>query len=183
MQPWTVLDEKYLFRRKWLAVREERLRLPGGAEIEAYHVLESPDWTAVVCLTEAGQVVMVEQYRRAVDRASLELPAGVLEDGEAPLAGARRELLEETGYAADDWVELGRWAPEPGRHTNTAHLFFARRARRVAGQQLDESEELVVRLLDPADAVGLAETGGVVHAVHALALVLAARRGLLGDGV
>ena len=179
MKPWTVLESRYLLRRKWMNLREEHLRLPGGAEIEEFHVLEYPDWSCVVCLAEDGRVVMVEQYRRAIERGSLELPAGVLEPGEAPLAGAQRELLEETGYIAGEWTSLGRCAPEPSRHTNYAHLYFARGARCVAGQRLDASEELHVRLVEPAEVLRMADAGEIVHGIHVLALLAAARQGLI----
>ena len=179
MEPWTVLESRYLLRRKWMNLREEHLRLPGGAEIEEFHVLEYPDWACVVCRTEEGQVVMVEQYRRGIARASLELPAGVINTGEDPLAGARRELLEETGYASDDWASLGRFAPEPSRQTNYAHLYFARGARRIAAPQLDATEELHVRLVDPAELVRRARSGEIVHGLHVLAVLQAVQHGLL----
>lgn len=179
MKPWTVLDTSYLLRTRWLNLRKEHLRLPTGAEIESYYVLEYPDWACVLCLSEEGRVVLVEQYRRGIDRVTLELPAGAIEPGEDPLEGARRELLEETGYASDDWIALGRYAPNPGRHTNYAHLFVARNARRTAPPDLDESEDLCLRLVEADDLLRLAETDGIGHGMHVLAILMASQRGLL----
>jgi 8-oxo-dGTP pyrophosphatase MutT (NUDIX family) len=122
---------------------------------------------------------MVEQYRHGVGRASLELPAGAVDEGEDPLQAARRELLEETGYEAAEWITLGRCAPEPSKHTNYAHLFVARRARRLQDQRLDASEAISVRLLAPADVLHLADTGRILHGTHLTTLFWAHFRGLL----
>jgi 8-oxo-dGTP pyrophosphatase MutT (NUDIX family) len=176
---WKTLASKTLLERWWLTLREDRVRLPSGAEIDEFHVAEYPDWALAVALTEDGQAVLVEQYRYAVDRVALEFAAGVVAPGEPPVEAARRELLEETGYEADDWTALGRCAVEPARHTNYGHLFVARGARRVAAPSLDATEDLRVRLVPPADLVPLAERGEIVHGTHIAAVFWAHQRGLL----
>ena len=179
MEHWKILNSRYLLRRWWMNLREDHVRLPGGMELEEFHVVEYPDWAAVVCLTEEGKLVMVEQYRHGVQRPSLELPAGAVEAGEAPLEGARRELLEETGYAAERWITLGTCAPEPSKHTNYAHFFVARGARRVRAPQPDAAEHLTVHLVEPAELLERAEGGELLHGIHLAALFWASRRGLL----
>src|SRR5882672_10379867 len=92
---WQVLSEITLIAQRWLEVREQRVRLANGHEIERFHLIKGPDWAGVLCLTEAREVVLVRQYRHGIAGPSLELPAGVLDGAEEPLAAARRELLEE----------------------------------------------------------------------------------------
>lgn len=162
-----------------MKLREDRVRLPTGAVVDEFHVIEYPDWACVCCLTEAGEVVLVEQYRYGVARLSLELPAGELSNGEDPLVGAQRELLEETGYTASSWHSLGRCAPNPSKHTSYAHLFVARDARKVADQRLDESEDIRVRLMGTSEVMDLAESGGITHGIHITTLFWAARKGLI----
>jgi 8-oxo-dGTP pyrophosphatase MutT (NUDIX family) len=179
MKPWKILNSRYLLKRWWINLRVDHVELPNGSELEEFHVVEYPNWACTVCFTEAGDLVMVEQYRHAVACTSLECPAGAIDDGEEPLAAARRELLEETGYEADDWVYLGRCAPEPSKHTNFAYVFVALGARHVAEQELDQSESIIVRLCRPADVLNMAEAGNIIHGIHQAALFWAHRKGFL----
>src|SRR6185369_5279763 len=129
VKPWQVLGSKLLVSERWLQLREDRVRLGNGHEIERFHVIHGPDWASVLCVTEDSEVVLVRQYRHGVGRPSLELPAGVIESHETPEEAARRELAEETGYESDDWVRIQSVSTEPARHTTQAHFFCARGAR------------------------------------------------------
>jgi 8-oxo-dGTP pyrophosphatase MutT (NUDIX family) len=180
MQPWRVRSSRALLERRWLTVREQEIALPSGAHIDEFHLIEAPDWAAVLALTPAGNVVMVEQYRHGLAGTSRELPAGVIEPGESPVAAAARELREETGYEAERWQPLCTVSTEPSRHTNRAHFFFAEGARRVAEPRGDASEHIEVRLVPPAELCAAVERGAVAHGVHVGAILLAARRGWLG---
>lgn len=162
-----------------MTLREDRVRLPNGRVLDEYHVAEYPDWACVLALTDGGEAVLVEQYRYGFDRVILELPAGVIDPGEDPAEAARRELREETGYEARDWVRLGALAVEPGRHTNYGHVFVARGCRCVAEPTPDGTEDLRVRLVPAADLPGLVEAGQIAHGVHAAAVFWARARGWL----
>lgn len=179
MRPWTVLDRRLLFERPWLRLRADRVRLPGGHELAEFHVVEVPDWTCAVCLTDDDQVVLVEQYRHGIEEVVLELPGGVIDAGETPEAAARREVLEETGFEAETWTLLGRCAQDPHRQTNYVHCFAATGARRVAEQQLDAAEHMAVRTLPRLDVLERARTGGLVHGIHLAALFWAREQGVL----
>ena len=179
LHAWQVLSDTSLISRRWLEVREQRVRLANGHEIEHFHLIRAPHWAAVLCLTSEREVVLVRQYRHGIGGPSLELPAGVIETDEAPLAAARRELREETGFEAESIEPLICVAPEPARHTNRAHFFFARGAQRVSDLALDHSEELEVLLVPVAELLGLIDCGQIVHAAHIGAILLAFRRGLL----
>ena len=182
MKPWLVKNSRTVVDRRWLRVHEQHITLPHGGEIGEFHLIEAPDWAAVVATTEEGQVVFVEQYRHGATRASLELPAGVIDSGESASDAARRELLEETGYAADHVEPLLTVNTEPSRHTNRAHFYVARGARLVASQNVDPSENIRVVLLDPDEIMGAIERGDILHGVHVGALLLAAHRGFLKLG-
>lgn len=176
---WQVLTETTLIEQRWLEVREQRVRLANGHEIERFHLIENPSWAAVLCLTEQREVVFVRQYRHGLGGPSLELPAGALDPREPPMAGAQRELREETGFEAPLFEPLVSLAPEPARSTTLAHFFLARSAKRVAAQALDSSEELEVLLVPVSEVFGLIEARHIVHAAHVAAILLAERRGLL----
>lgn len=177
LRPWQVLESRYLLERQWLRLREDRVRTSNGTVIDQFHVLEQPSWAAVVCVTESGEIVLSEQYRHGAREVTLELPAGVIDEREEPLEAARRELLEETGYAAEDWCPLLRIRPEPSRHDHWAHFYVARGARLRSPQKLDASEQVNVRTL-PLSHLERA-IASLSHAAHIGALLLAERRGLL----
>lgn len=188
MDAWTVKEHRYLLQRPWMNVRVDAVRLPDGTTIDEFHVVEEPDWAGVVCLAETGEVLMVEQYRHGTERLSLELPVGAIGPGEAPLAAAQRELLEETGYEAEDWTALLCCAAEPNRHTNYAHFFVARRGRRVQPARPDPTERIAVRLAEPSEVVRWAsrtdapaeeDDAALMHGVHRLAVLMAEREGWL----
>jgi 8-oxo-dGTP pyrophosphatase MutT (NUDIX family) len=176
---WQVLSDTSLISRRWLEVREQRVRLANGHEIEQFHLIRGPHWAGVVCLTCEREVVLVRQYRHGFGGPSLELPAGVIEAEEATIEAARRELREETGFEAERIEPLISVAPEPARSSTRAHFFFARGGRRVSELALDHSEELEVLLVPVAELLDLVDRGQIVHAAHIGAILLAFRRGLL----
>ncbi len=179
MKSWKVLSSTTLLERRWLTIREERIELPHGGQIDEFHVIEAPDWTAVLALTEDEDVVMVEQYRHGAGRTSCELPAGVIDPGESALEAARRELAEETGYVAKHWTPISVVFTEPSRHTNRAHFFFASGATRSMNTKFDPSENIRLRLMKTAELFRALDAGEVVHGLHVGAILKAVRLGFL----
>ena len=141
VEPWQVLDTKYSYRDRWLALRSDTVRVPNGTILSPYHTIEFPEWICAVVLRPDHHIVLIEEYRHGVGRLSIELPCGAPEhDGEDLLAAMQRELLEETGYAADEWHALGSSTANTARQNNRVHAFLALDARRVADQNLDPGE-------------------------------------------
>lgn len=178
-KPWQVMTETTLLDRRWLRLREQRVKLQNGHEIEQFHLIDGPDWAAVVALTSDEQIVLVRQYRHGAGALSLELPAGVIEASESPERAAERELLEETGYVAESWHSLVVVRPEPARHTNRAHFFVALGARLAAAAAPEPSEELHVELQPARGLMRSIESGDISHGVHIGVILLAARRGFI----
>lgn len=141
IEPWQVLETKYSYRDRWLALRSDTVRVPNGTILSPYHTIEFPEWTCVITLTPEQEIVLVEEYRHGVGHALLELPSGTHEDADGDmLTAAKRELLEETGYASPEWHTLGAFTANPARQNNRIHAFLALEARRVAHQKLDAGE-------------------------------------------
>ena len=123
MSKWKVLDREYIIRRPWLTARRDKVELPDGRINEEYYVLEYPDWVNVIALTPEGMMVMVRQYRYALQIISTEVCAGVIEKGESPLQAAKRELREETGYTGGEWRQLmTRWQNPSRQRQRTISL-------------------------------------------------------------
>jgi 8-oxo-dGTP pyrophosphatase MutT (NUDIX family) len=179
VKPWQVLGSKLLVSERWLQLREDRVRLSNGAEIDRFHVIHGPDWASVLCVTEASEVILVRQYRHGIANTSLELPAGVIEPNETPEEAARRELVEETGYESSDWVRIQTVSTEPARHTTTAHFFCARGARQTRPPAPEETELLELVKIPLDELARIATDGTIVHGVHVGAILAALSRGLV----
>ena len=179
MQPWKVLSRKAVLERRWLNVSEERVLLANGTIIDEFHVLQTPPWAAVIAVTTDARLVFVEQYRHGLGATSLELPSGVIDEGERPIEAASRELREETGFTAPVFQPLFELAPEPSRSTCRAHFFYAKNAQLAGCAQPETCEVIRVQLLSISAALQGIESGSIVHAAHVGAILLAERRGLL----
>lgn len=159
IEPWRLLDSTYAFRDRWLSVRSDTVRLPGGKTLSPYHVVEVADWVNVVAISEAGNVILVEQYRHAVKRVMLEIPAGHVDPREDREAAARRELLEETGYGGGTWHALGALHPVASRFANQVHSYLALGVRKIGEPLQEESEKLHVREIPWLDFIAGLQTG------------------------
>jgi len=152
--------------------RIDRLRNPRNDQVFDRLVLESPDWVNLVARDEAGRYVMVRQYRFGVGYTTLETPGGMIDPGEDSRRAAVRELLEETGYAAERWTYLGAVEPNPAIHNHLCHHWLAEGARPVQPPQPDAGESIAVELMSE-DAIRAAVAQGEIR--HALALSVLAR--------
>lgn len=144
---WETISSEYLFRRPWLTVRHDQVRLPDGRINPEFYVLEYPDWVNVIAITEDGRFVMERQFRQGLGKTCFEIPAGVMEKGETALEAARRELMEETGYGEGTWEEIMTMSGNCSTTSNLTHCFVAKGVRKVSGQHLDSTEDLCVYLL------------------------------------
>ncbi len=123
--PWSTESTRTVYENRWIRVREDQVVRPDG-EPGIYGVVEMR-WPSVfvVALTDADEVVLVTQHRYATGSVSTEVPAGAT-DGEDPLVAARRELLEETGLRAREWVHVGGMDALNGVANAPEHVFVAR---------------------------------------------------------
>ena len=168
---WKKLASQQLHNEPWFTVRKEKVALPTGKVIEDYYVLDYPEWINVIPVTPEKKIVLVEQYRYALGKVSLEIPAGVCEKEDSSLlASAQRELLEETGYGKGRWRFLCSFSANAGTHTNLSHTFIAEDVELVADQSLDETEDIKVHLIDREEVFEMLQKNCFVQSLLAAPL-------------
>jgi ADP-ribose pyrophosphatase len=152
IDPWRVIRSEVAFSDRWYRLRRDTIALGDGTVVDDYFVSERADIAQVVAITPEQAVVFVRQYKHGIGEITLELPGGLLDPGESAEAAARRELAEETGYAAAAFEPLGALVHDPPKTTNRIHGFLARRVELTHAPKLDPTEEIEVVLV-PVDEV------------------------------
>ncbi len=147
MNSWKTLSRQTILNHsKYLIVENHAVELPSGRVIPDWPWIITPDYINVVAETAGGEFLCFRQFKYAVGETTLALVGGYIEPNEEPLACAQRELLEETGYQASEWISLGSYRVDGNRGAGIANLFLARGARRVSEPNVDdlEAQELLV---------------------------------------
>jgi ADP-ribose pyrophosphatase len=171
------LGSRVVFRGRIFDVVDDLVRLPTGHEVNRLTV-KHPGAVLMAPLANDGKLVMVRQYRHPLRSMLLEFPAGTLEKGEDPEACARRELAEETGFAAAEWTDLGVQYPLPGYCDELQHCFFARSLSPMKAEG-DEDEIIEVVTLTPAEFERASAAGDMIDAKSVSIYARAKWRGLV----
>lgn len=174
MRPWRTLARRTLLARPpWLEVGDERIGLPNGGEVEGFLWIRTRDFVAAVAVTERQEVVLIRSYKHGPRKISLAVPAGYIERNEEPLAAAKRELLEETGYASDEWSSLGSYIVDGNYGVATEHVYLARGARKVTEPASGDLEDMEVVVSPLADVSAQLRGGEISQLSSAAALAMA----------
>jgi ADP-ribose pyrophosphatase len=169
---WVRGSERTLISTRVLDLRSERFRHPVRGTEKDFVVIHAPDWVNVVAVTGEGGIVLVRQFRFGVNALSLEIPGGVIEEGEDPVAAGLRELSEETGYGGGRVRLLGSVNPNPAIQDNRCHFVLVEGAVAVDPTKWDDDEEIQVTTAPVAQALALARSGGITHSLSVAALML-----------
>jgi ADP-ribose pyrophosphatase len=152
MKPWkTISKTAILSYGKFLTVENHVVELPDGRVIDDWPWLITPDFINVVAITTEGHFLCFEQVKYGLVGDSLAVVGGFIEPGEDPLVAAQRELIEETGYRAEQWTALGQYRVDPNRGAGTGYLYLAREAVKVTQPTADDLEEQHLLLLSQAE--------------------------------
>jgi ADP-ribose pyrophosphatase len=140
IQPWTLLERTEAYRNRWLHATLDRVRLPDGQVYEYTTIHRAQVGVGAVVLNDQGQLLLEQEYRHPVEQVLYQIPGGLAERDEEPVACIRRELQEETGLIGQEFRFLGTVWNNPASSNGAAQLYLCRDAR--AGGQLrhDHSE-------------------------------------------
>ena len=150
-EPFKLLETLETMDSRKIRFERNRIRLPMGVE-GTFGIIRHPGASLAVPVTDDGQIVILRQYRFAVQARLLEFPAGTLEEGEDPLESMQRELGEEAGYCAAKWDSLGSMLPCPGYSDERIHCFLARELTPLEHPPAgDDDEDLEVIQMTPSE--------------------------------
>jgi ADP-ribose pyrophosphatase len=177
----TVASQR-VYEGRLVNLRVDTVRL-GNGRLTEREIVEHPGAVAVVALDEGGNAILVRQFRTAAEDELLEIPAGTLEAGEEPIACARRELKEETGYRAEYLEQIGCFYPSPGFCTEFIHLYLATGLQK--GHSAPEDDEAIEIVNVPlSDIPAMLSRGEICDGktIAGLLSILALRQGLSTTG-
>lgn len=171
LKKWKVLASKIVFESRWIKVRQDKVQLPNGSVRDDYFVRETKRVVFAFAVTEQGKVILENQYKHGAGAILKELPAGMVEKNETPLAAIKRELLEETGYAAGKIRLIGRFYGDPSGSNTKIWCYLATGCRKVGEPQDNPSEIIELQLVTVMQLKQLVKQGKI-NGQGALAAIL-----------
>ncbi len=166
VRPWKLLKSRVLHEFSIYRLRQDVRRSPRTGKEHPFFILDSLDWVNIVPVTPEGNLVLIRQFRHGTASVIWEIPGGMVDAAdEPPEQAARRELLEETGYEADDWELLGKVHPNPAIQNNRCHTYLALNARCTGEQNLDGAEDIVVQEVPWSEIPGMIDRGEITHSL------------------
>ena len=188
---WEEVRTEHIVQDEWIDFRKSAYRFPDGTEYEPYYTYSRRDYVVIVATDTEGNYICVRQFRYGINEVTTEFPAGGVErkDGkcygerkvgvlsEDTLETAKRELMEETGYVSDEWTHLLTVPSNATIADNYAYIYEAKNCRKVAEQNLDETEYLDVELHTADEIESYIKSGDFQQAMHITAWYLSKNNG------
>ncbi|MCC7438709.1 MAG: NUDIX hydrolase [Armatimonadetes bacterium] len=164
IQQWETLQSEPVFRSPIFEIGKVRRRSRSSGNEGEFYRIETRDWVNVVALRDDGHVILVRQYRHGSDEITLEIPGGIVDDGETPQEAARRELLEEAGYNCAEAIIIGRVRSNPALFDNWTWTVLAT-GLTLGATKFDEHEEIELVAIPATDILQLLRNGIITHAL------------------
>ncbi len=152
----TILSEETIIDNQWLQLKSLNVEMHTGHILPSYYFVNNRDVVCVVALTDNEEVVCISEYRLGIDRYYTQFVTGYIDTGEEPLAAAKRELLEETGYEATEFIHLGKVHGNPARSSYFLHFYLAKHATPSPQKANKDNSEVIETKIMPINAIAMA---------------------------
>jgi ADP-ribose pyrophosphatase len=172
IKPWRRVQSQPGQSYRIFSVRTDRAVSPRTATEHDFYIIETRNWVNVIPITADHQVVMVRQYRHGSREVTLEIPGGLVDDDDTPQKAAMRELQEETGYRAEEMLQIGNLNPNPAIFANRVYTYVAQNLRKVGDPSPDQTEDIEVVLIPLSEIKELIRKGTIDHAIVVAAFCL-----------
>lgn len=150
---WQIKSTARILDAEYVKVDKDDVISPEGREIKDFYRVTIKDCVAIVAITPNNRIILKKEYRHCYGEELIEIPAGVLEDGEDPLNALKRELEEETGYVGKKWIYLGKTVESSAKLTNYMYIYLAEDCEKISNQKLDYGEDIEVLEVELREAV------------------------------
>jgi 8-oxo-dGTP pyrophosphatase MutT (NUDIX family) len=164
-ESWTRIESTEIADCRVFKVREDICKRVSEDIRHNFFVIENPDWVNIIAVTKDEMVVLIEQFRHGTEEIILEIPGGMIDKGEKPESAARRELAEETGFEAEEFIYLGKSRPNPAIQNNTIFHFLAKDCIKSQNTNFDEHESLITKLVPYNSVKNLILNAEITHAL------------------
>lgn len=165
LETWKRVSSKTVADCRVFTVREDLSQRDSDGAEHSFFVVENPDWVNIIALTEKGDVILIEQYRHGSEEVTLEIPGGMVDEGESHTVTAARELLEETGYAPKEMIPIGKSRPNPAIQNNWIYHYLALDCEQKEKTNFDEHESIGMKLIPLAKIPELIANGEITHSL------------------
>lgn len=166
IKKWVIESETDLLDTPIFSIQKRHCRPPDDGGDSDFYIINTSDWVNIIARTDDNQLILVRQYRFGIDEVSLEIPGGVVDsDDEDPLATAKRELREETGYVSNNWSLLGKVSTNPAIFTNYCHMYLADDCVLEYEQNLDPHERIAVQKMSIQNVKDAFRDGRIHHSL------------------
>jgi 8-oxo-dGTP pyrophosphatase MutT (NUDIX family) len=162
---WKKIESKPIADCRVFKVREDFCESSQNGTKASFYVIENPDWVNIIALTKDEKVILIEQFRQGMNEVTLEIPGGMVDEGEEPLECAERELLEETGFVAKEMIFLGKSHPNPALQENRMFHFLALDCEKSGETKFDEHESIETKLVELNEIPKLITDEKITHSL------------------
>jgi ADP-ribose pyrophosphatase len=168
------LSSEIIYRGRAIGVRVDQVQMPGG-RVTTREIVEHADCVAIIAIDDSNNLLLVNQFRKPVEKELLEIPAGGIEPGENPADCVRREMREETGYLPRKVERLGGFYSTPGYCTEYLYLYLATDLV-PSPLQAEDTEGVQLKRVPPDEIIGLIESGVICDAKSIAGLLIYLKR-------
>ena len=168
---WEIFPDRVLLQTPIVTIRKGPVLCRRSGRRKDFYLFDFPDWVNVVAVTSDGQIVLIRQFRYGSNRVEIEIPGGMVDPGEDPVAAGCRELLEETGYAGIHARIIGRVCPNPAIQRNHCYTVLIEQARKVEDPRMDEMEDIETSTVTVEAVRGYMTSGQIEHGLVLNALM------------